>query len=106
MKLKFLAAVLFIYNISDVLSFEQTHFTQSNVDSVNYNSIHKNFTTTSAISCAVACKTSTQTCTHAVITNLGYKNVLCSLVDGDNGTYHLSLVGDASKLWTIGKMVS
>ncbi len=106
MKLTLLAAVLLVCNISDVLSFEQTYFTQSNVDSVNYNSICKNFTTTSAISCAAACKTSTHTCTHAMITNLGYKNVLCTLVNGDNGTFHLSLVGDANKLWTIGKMVS
>ncbi len=104
MKFNSFGVVLPIYIISKVFGFDQTYFTQSNDASVHHNLIHINFTTKSAISCIVACKTFVQSCTHAVIQNLDNKFVQCSLIDAENGTSELFIVGERSKLWTKGNL--
>ncbi len=103
MGLKSFATLLMQVYISNTLGLDQTYFTQSNVPSLQYNVIHKNYTTRSAISCIVSCKTFAQTCTHAVLKDLDDNIIQCSLIDAVNGTTSLAIAEDGSRLWTKGK---
>ncbi len=98
-----LAYVLYGYRALSVLSFDQTYFIQLNTASLDYETIHKNFTTTSSISCVIECKNLVQTCTHAVTKNLGKQNIQCTLVDAGNETNTLVTTSEEMQLWTIGK---
>ena len=97
--------VLCIHTTLSIFSFQQTYFTQLKMVSFSYNTIYKNSTTTSPISCAMACKNLVQVCTHAVTTTIADKNINCLLVEAGNGTKTLVIGGDEMQLWQIGMHV-